>query len=205
MREQPVRLVHPIGRGREDAVDRVSHLGARRRRDQVAKLLLAQVRVRHDAHAPTARLGGRDQIGDGAEAEAVPRLRRQFLRNRRRDLAAGAKASMDFLHRDLDAVAEKPRRLPRRPFRAPPRLHRSARKVEVSENVRRDRGIAPDQRVETVERQPPDRVRYLIQQVGQIGRTNGNAHKQAPDVWRPYRATMVEKPLTKSAATHGDE
>ena len=185
--EQAVALVHAVRAGRENAVDLVRDALAHRAGDQRAQLGFAQIGVGDDDDLQAARLGVVDQVHDRLEAVAMARFRLELRRDRCGRIAARTQAVVNLFDRDFEAIAEQLGVLARRTLRTATRLDRPSGEVEIGEHIHRRRGIAPHQRVETVEREIADGVRRLIEQGAEFGRAQLDFHLGPSKIWAPYR------------------
>src|SRR5207237_3568802 len=106
----------------------------------------------------------------------------------------------------FEAVAEQLRTVARGAFGATARLHGAAGELQIGEHVGGSCGIAPDERVETVERQPTGARRSFIENAVEFERAQLQFHR-ASLCWLPVWPKMVEKPLTMrwSPAEAGDQ
>ncbi len=151
--EQAAGLGHAVLRRAEHRVDCIGDILTGRRSDQGAQLRLVQIGVADDDHLEPAGLGLADQLHRRAEAETMARLGRELSLDQRPQIRLerlGVHAAVDFVEVHLVAPIGR-RSLPRGPLGDHPLGRAEAR--QVREHVGRRVGVAPDQGVETVERQ----------------------------------------------------
>jgi hypothetical protein len=181
--EQAASLGAAMGLRHEDMFEGVEQLGSGGRGDVLAQLRLGQVHVADDDDAEPAppRIG--DQVERGPVGEGVVALDRQLGRDGGGQLGlvgAWKERTVDLVEPDLQSAVPLLRDAAGDALGPTTRLDPAAGERKVGEDVARLMGVAPDQRVETVERQHLDTRRCPVEQRRQLVAADLQLHRSTP-------------------------
>ncbi|QKR99663.1 hypothetical protein F9288_08410 [Sphingomonas sp. CL5.1] len=175
MSEQPRTLRPAVFRRAEYLVDHADHFLSADSRDQAMQLRSRQIGVADDDDFQPTRPCVRDQRHRGGERETMPRLERQFPCHA--GIGIARQVRVDFLDRDLGKSVLAQPQPARRLLRLDARLDPATGIIELRENVLRQVGRAPYQRIEAIERKDTDSCRGVFQQRRDVSWSNRLPHR----------------------------